>query len=134
MFERSAVQTPMLQCAQEIGWEYVRPEEALLARVRDGGFRAVFADWMEYSAWNGIGADSLDALVLEYNRLFAVPYESVYTTPWTSNTRRTLWKKGVSAQKQEPCKLAKVGRLREPTRRSPPRPIFVECECTGSLS
>jgi hypothetical protein len=29
MTERSAVQNPMLKYAQQIGWDYVAPEEAL---------------------------------------------------------------------------------------------------------
>jgi MFS family permease len=35
MSERSAVQNPMLKYAQEIGWEYVKPDDALSSR---GGF------------------------------------------------------------------------------------------------
>jgi type I restriction enzyme, R subunit len=37
MSERSAVQDPMLKYAQEIGWEYVRPEDALALRGGDVG-------------------------------------------------------------------------------------------------
>lgn len=37
MSERSAVQNPMLKYAQEIGWEYVKPEEALALRGSDTG-------------------------------------------------------------------------------------------------
>jgi TorA maturation chaperone TorD len=62
------------------------PTPELLRRVRAAEFRAAFADWVELSAWNGTDADSLDALVSEYNRLFVVPregyvppYESVFT-------------------------------------------------------
>ncbi|MBI3912686.1 MAG: molecular chaperone TorD family protein [Chloroflexi bacterium] len=62
------------------------PTEELLRRVRAAEFRAAFADWVEPLAWNGAGAESLDALGVEYNRLFVVPrddyvppYESVYT-------------------------------------------------------
>jgi len=32
MSERSAVQNPMLKYAQQIGWEYVRPDDALALR------------------------------------------------------------------------------------------------------
>jgi type I restriction enzyme R subunit len=38
MSERSAVQNPMLKYAEEIGWEYVRPEDALALRNGDTGF------------------------------------------------------------------------------------------------
>ena len=62
------------------------PTVDLMARVRAAEFRAAFSDWVDDAQWDGIGAESLDALVLEYNRLFAVPgdayvppYESVYT-------------------------------------------------------
>lgn len=43
MTERTAVQNPMLRYAQEIGWEYVPPEEALRLRGGEGGlyFREV---------------------------------------------------------------------------------------------
>ena len=37
MSERSAVQNPMLKYAEGIGWEYVRPEEALALRGGDAG-------------------------------------------------------------------------------------------------
>jgi type I restriction enzyme R subunit len=37
MTERSAVQNPMLKYAQEIGWEYVKPEDALAMRGSDTG-------------------------------------------------------------------------------------------------
>src|SRR5262249_39778631 len=37
MSERLAVQNPMLKYAEEIGWEYVRPEEALTLRGGDTG-------------------------------------------------------------------------------------------------
>jgi type I restriction enzyme R subunit len=37
MSERSAVQNPMLKYAEEIGWEYVRPEDALSLRGGDRG-------------------------------------------------------------------------------------------------
>ena len=37
MSERSAVQNPMLKYAEEIGWEYVRPEDALALRSGDTG-------------------------------------------------------------------------------------------------
>src|SRR5437899_1301090 len=37
MSERSAVQNPMLKYAEEIGWEYVRPEDALGPRSGDTG-------------------------------------------------------------------------------------------------
>jgi len=37
MSERSAVQNPMLKYAQEIGWEYVRPSDALVFRDGDTG-------------------------------------------------------------------------------------------------
>lgn len=37
MSERSAVQNPMLKYAEEIGWEYLRPEEALALRGGDTG-------------------------------------------------------------------------------------------------
>jgi len=37
MSERSAVQNPMLKYAEEIGWEYVRPEDALALRGGDAG-------------------------------------------------------------------------------------------------
>ena len=37
MSERSAVQNPMLKYAQEIGWEYVKPEDALALRGSDTG-------------------------------------------------------------------------------------------------
>ncbi len=37
MSERSAVQNPMLRYAEEIGWEYVRPEDALALRGGDTG-------------------------------------------------------------------------------------------------
>jgi type I restriction enzyme R subunit len=37
MSERSAVQNPMLKYAQEIGWEYVRPDDALANRGGDTG-------------------------------------------------------------------------------------------------
>lgn len=43
--ERSAVQNPMLKYAGEIGWEYVRPEEALRLRVGDIGL--YFTDILE---------------------------------------------------------------------------------------
>lgn len=62
------------------------PTEDLLTRVRAPEFRAAFADWVDDAQWNRIGAESLEALVIEYNRLFVVPgasyvppYESVYT-------------------------------------------------------
>jgi type I restriction enzyme R subunit len=37
MSERSAVQNPMLKYAQEIGWEYVPPDEALRLRGGESG-------------------------------------------------------------------------------------------------
>ncbi len=37
MSERSAVQNPMLKYTEEIGWEYVRPEDALALRSGDTG-------------------------------------------------------------------------------------------------
>jgi type I restriction enzyme R subunit len=37
MSERSAVQNPMLKYAQEIGWEYAKPEDALASRGGDTG-------------------------------------------------------------------------------------------------
>ncbi len=37
MSERSAVQNPMLKYAQEIGWEYVKPDDALAFRGGDTG-------------------------------------------------------------------------------------------------
>jgi type I restriction enzyme R subunit len=37
MSERSAVQNPMLKYAQEIGWEYVKPDDALAFRGSDTG-------------------------------------------------------------------------------------------------
>ena len=37
MSERSAVQNPMLKYAEEIGWEYVRPTDALSFRSGDTG-------------------------------------------------------------------------------------------------
>ena len=37
MSERSAVQNPMLKYAQEIGWEYVKPDEGLALRGGDTG-------------------------------------------------------------------------------------------------
>jgi type I restriction enzyme, R subunit len=37
MSERSAVQNPMLKYAEEIGWEYVRPDDALAFRGGDAG-------------------------------------------------------------------------------------------------
>lgn len=37
MSERSAVQNPMLKYAQEIGWEYVKPDDALAMRGGDTG-------------------------------------------------------------------------------------------------
>ena len=37
MSERSAVQNPMLRYAEEIGWEYVPPAEALRRREGAGG-------------------------------------------------------------------------------------------------
>lgn len=37
MSERSAVQNPMLKYAEEIGWEYLRPEDALSFRSGDTG-------------------------------------------------------------------------------------------------
>ena len=37
MSERSAVQNPMLKYAQEIGWEYVKPDDALALRGGDTG-------------------------------------------------------------------------------------------------
>ncbi len=37
MSERSAVQNPMLKYAEEIGWEYIRPEDALALRSGDTG-------------------------------------------------------------------------------------------------
>lgn len=37
MSERSAVQNPMLKYAEEIGWEYIRPEDALALRGGDTG-------------------------------------------------------------------------------------------------
>lgn len=37
MSERSAVQNPMLKYAQEIGWEYIKPEDALALRGSDTG-------------------------------------------------------------------------------------------------
>jgi type I restriction enzyme R subunit len=37
MSERSAVQNPMLKYAQEVGWEYVPPEQALALRGGDTG-------------------------------------------------------------------------------------------------
>ena len=45
MSERSAVQNPMLKYAREIGWEYVRPEEAL--RLRGGDTGLYFAEVLE---------------------------------------------------------------------------------------
>jgi type I restriction enzyme R subunit len=37
MSERSAVQNPMLKYAEEIGWEYIRPQDALSLRSGDTG-------------------------------------------------------------------------------------------------
>ena len=37
MSERSAVQNPMLKYAEEIGWEYVTPSDALAFRGGDTG-------------------------------------------------------------------------------------------------
>ncbi len=37
MSERSAVQNPMLKYAEEIGWDYVRPDDALSFRSGDVG-------------------------------------------------------------------------------------------------
>jgi type I restriction enzyme R subunit len=37
MSERSAVQNPMLKYAEEIGWEYIRPDDALSLRSGDTG-------------------------------------------------------------------------------------------------
>src|SRR5215472_14719310 len=37
MSERSAVQNPMLKYAQEIGWDYVKPDDALVLRGGDTG-------------------------------------------------------------------------------------------------
>lgn len=45
MTERSAVQNPMLQYAQDIGWEYVPPDEAL--RLRDGETGLYFTPILE---------------------------------------------------------------------------------------
>jgi type I restriction enzyme, R subunit len=42
MSERSAVQNPMIRYAQQIGWTYVRPEEAL--RLRGGETGRFFTD------------------------------------------------------------------------------------------
>src|SRR4030067_733683 len=62
------------------------PTDALLARVRDTDLRAAFADWMNGAEWQVIATSPLDALVVEYNRIFVVPgngyvppFESVYT-------------------------------------------------------
>lgn len=62
------------------------PTDALLVRVRNADFRAAFADWVDDAEWNAITGSSQDALVTEFNRLFAVPgdgyvppYESVYS-------------------------------------------------------
>jgi len=62
------------------------PTDDLLVRIRAAEFRAAFSEWVDDAQWNGMGAESLGALVLEYNRLFVVPgdayvplYESVYT-------------------------------------------------------
>lgn len=45
MSERSAVQNPMLQYADEIGWEYIAPEDAL--RLRGGDTGLYFAEILE---------------------------------------------------------------------------------------
>ena len=45
MSERSSVQNPMLKYAQEIGWEYVAPDEAL--RLRGGDKGLYFVDVLE---------------------------------------------------------------------------------------
>ena len=37
MSERSAVQNPILKYAQEIGWEYLAPQEALALRSGESG-------------------------------------------------------------------------------------------------
>jgi type I restriction enzyme R subunit len=37
MSERSAVQNPMLKYAEQIGWEYIRPEDSLSLRIGDTG-------------------------------------------------------------------------------------------------
>jgi len=38
MSERSAVQNPMLKYASEIGWQYISPEVASMARLGDTGY------------------------------------------------------------------------------------------------
>jgi hypothetical protein len=45
MSERSAVQKPMLRYAQEIGWDYVEPEQALIRRSGEAGL--YFKDVLE---------------------------------------------------------------------------------------
>ena len=47
MSERSAVQNPMLKYAEQIGWEYIRPEDARGFPKR--GYRSVF-QWHPRSA------------------------------------------------------------------------------------
>jgi len=45
MSERSAVQNPMLKYAEQIGWDYIAPEDAL--SLRDGETRLFFADLLK---------------------------------------------------------------------------------------
>jgi type I restriction enzyme R subunit len=47
--ERSAVQTPLINYAKEVGWEYVNPEEALRLRGGKTGFlfKEIFTDQMQ---------------------------------------------------------------------------------------
>jgi type I restriction enzyme R subunit len=76
MTERSAVQNPMLKYAREIGWEYVRPEDAL--RLRGGDTGLYFADVLEERLLR-LNQDVLDRVILALDELFRAMLEELMT-------------------------------------------------------
>ncbi len=85
--ERLAVQNPLLQYAQDIGWEYAKPEEAL--RLRDGFSGMYFAPVLEAQLLR------LNPNVVDSNRAADIVRRLNLLNPSIEGNREALaWMKG----------------------------------------
>jgi type I restriction enzyme R subunit len=87
MSERSAVQNPMLQYAQEIGWDYVEPGQALKLRGSEAGL--YFTDLLETQLLR------LNPGVIDANRLPDIRRRLTLLKPTLEGNREALsWLRG----------------------------------------
>ena len=68
--ERHSVQNPLIRYACEIGWEYIKPEEALRLRNGETGllFKEVFKDQISKLNSEFIDNGIIDELIKKYKK------------------------------------------------------------------